>query len=396
MEKEIKNVAVIGAGVMGHGIAQVFAMKGYNVNIVDISEEILKKALQNIEWSLSKFVEKKRIRKEDAEVTLSRIKTTTSYEEAVKDIDFMIEAVSENIDLKKKIFNKVDELAPPHTILASNTSTLSISEMGRATKRPDKVVGMHWFNPPQLMQLIEVIKGDKTSNETVDKVIELSKALGKTPILCKKDVRGFIVNRILGLVFNEAFWTYYRKEATIEGIDSSVKYSGGFPMGWFELCDYVGLDIAYEVGKVLYEAYGERFKPCPEVIEPLVKEKKLGQKTGVGFYDWSKGRPRIPFELSDEYDYERSWAVAVNEAAWIIYDDVADPASIDTGMKLGTGWPQGPCEYADRKGLKNILLKLKELYDKYKMEIYNPCPLLVDYVNNGWIGRSAGRGFYKY
>ncbi|MEM3397940.1 MAG: 3-hydroxyacyl-CoA dehydrogenase [Nitrososphaerota archaeon] len=396
MAKEIEKVAVIGAGVMGHGISQVFAMKGYNVNIVDVSEEILRKALQNIEWSLSKFAEKKRIRKEDVEAALSRIKATTSYEEAVKDVDFMIEAVSENIELKKKIFSRVDQLAPPHAILASNTSTLSISEMGRATRRPDKVVGMHWFNPPQLMQLIEVIKGDETSDETVDSVVELSKNLSKTPILCRKDVRGFIVNRILGLVFNEAFWTYYRREATIEGVDSSVKYGGGFPMGWFELCDYVGLDIAYEVGKVLYEAYGERFKPCPEVIEPLVKEKKLGQKAGVGFYDWTKGRPRIPFELSDEYDYERSWAVAVNEAAWIIHDDVADPESIDTGMKLGTGWPQGPCEYADRKGLNNILKKLRELYDKYKMEMYNPCPLLVDYVKNGWTGRSAGRGFYKY
>jgi enoyl-CoA hydratase/3-hydroxyacyl-CoA dehydrogenase len=396
LSREIRNVAVIGAGVMGHGIAQVFAMKGYNVNLVDVSEEILKKALQNIEWSLNKFVEKKRIRKEDAEAALSRIKTTVSYEEATREIDLMVEAVSENIDLKKRIFSKVDELAPPHAILASNTSTLSISVMGEATKRPEKVVGMHWFNPPQLMQLIEVVRGEKTSDETVEKIIELSKALGKTPIICKKDVRGFIVNRILGLVFNEAFWTYYRREATMEGIDSSVKYSGGFPMGWFELCDYVGLDIAYEVGRVLYEAYGERFKPCPEVIEPLVKEKKLGQKTGIGFYDWSKGRPRIPFELSDEYDYERSWAVAVNEAAWLIHDNVAEPESIDTGMKLGTGWPQGPCEYADKKGLNNILEKLKQLYNQYKMEMYNPCPLIVDYVNKGWIGKAAGRGFYKY
>ncbi|MEM4527370.1 MAG: 3-hydroxyacyl-CoA dehydrogenase NAD-binding domain-containing protein, partial [Nitrososphaerota archaeon] len=358
----IRNVAVIGAGTMGHGIAQVFAMKGYNVNLLDISEDILKKALQNIEWSLSKFVEKKRLRKEDAEATLSRIKTTTIYEEAVKDVDLAIEAVPENLELKKKIFMKIDGIAPPHTILATNTSTLSITEMGKVTKRPDKTVGMHWFNPPQLMQLIEVVRGEQTSNETVETIMNLSRDLGKTPILCKKDVRGFIVNRVLGAVFNEAFWTYYRGEASKEGIDSSVKFSGGFPMGWFELCDFVGLDIAYEVGKILYQAYGERFKPCPEVIEPLVKEGKLGQKTGIGFYDWSKGRPRIPFELSDEYDYERSWAVAVNESAWLVYEEVADPDSIDTGMKLGTGWPQGPCEYADRKGLNTVLEKLKQLY----------------------------------
>jgi len=395
MGEEIKKVAVIGAGTMGHGIAQVFAMKGYQVNLLDINEEILKKAKQSIAWSLEKFVEKRRIRKEDADAALSRINTTTAYEEAVSDIDLAIEAVPEDIELKKKIFAKVDEIAPPHAIIATNTSTLSITEMGNATKRPDKAVGMHWFNPPQLMQLIEVVKGDKTSDETANKIIELSKKLGKTPILCKKDVRGFIVNRVLGCVFNEAFWTYYRGEATKEGIDASVKYTGGFPMGWFELCDFVGIDISYEVGKVLYEAYGERFKPCPEVIEPLVKEGKFGQKTGQGFYDWSKGRPRIPFELSDEYDVDRSWAVAINESAWLIYEEVAEPESIDTGMKLGTGWPSGPCEYADRKGLDWALNKLKELYDKYKMEIYNPCPLLKDYVEKGWTGRKAGRGFYQ-
>ena len=396
MGEEIKKVAVIGAGTMGHGIAQVFAMKGYQVNLLDINEEILKKAKQSIAWSLEKFVEKRRIRKEDADAALSRINTTTAYEEAVSDIDLAIEAVPEDIELKKKIFAKVDEIAPPHAIIATNTSTLSITEMGNATKRPDKAVGMHWFNPPQLMQLIEVVKGDKTSDETANKIIELSKKLGKTPILCKKDVRGFIVNRVLGCVFNEAFWTYYRGEATKEGIDASVKYTGGFPMGWFELCDFVGIDISYEVGKVLYEAYGERFKPCPEVIEPLVKEGKFGQKTGQGFYDWSKGRPRIPFELSDEYDVDRSWAVAINESAWLIYEEVAEPESIDTGMKLGTGWPSGPCEYADRKGLDWALNKLKELYDKYKMEIYNPCPLLKDYVEKGWTGRKAGRGFYQF
>jgi len=396
MSEEIKKVAIIGAGMMGHGIAQVFAMKGYQVNLLDIDEEILKKAKQSIAWSLNKFVEKRRISKEDADAALSRINTTTVYEEAANDIDLAIEAVPENMELKKKVFAKVDEIAPPHTIIATNTSTLSISEMGNATKRPDKAVGMHWFNPPQLMQLIEVVKGEKTSDETVNKIIELSKKLGKTPILCKKDVRGFIVNRVLGCVFNEAFWTYYRGEATKEGIDASVKYTGGFPMGWFELCDFVGIDISYEVGKVLYEAYGERFKPCPEVIEPLVKERKLGQKTGQGFYDWSKGRPRIPFELSDEYDVERSWAVAINESAWLVHEDVAEPESIDTGMKLGTGWPSGPCEYADRKGLDWALNKLEELYQKYNMEMYKPCPLLKEYVEKGWTGKKAGKGFYQY
>lgn len=392
--EEIKKAAVVGSGAMGHGITQLLAMNGYEVTMVDINDEILAKAKEKIKWSLSKFAEKKRIRQEDADAALARIHTTTSYEEAGKDADLAIEAAPENMDLKKTIFSKLDAATPPHAILASNTSTLSITEMGKATKRPDKVAGMHFFNPPIMMALVEVIKGDSTNQETMNTLADLAKKLGKTPITVRRDVRGFIVNRILGAVFNEAFWAYQRKEATMEGIDSSVKYTGGFPMGWFELGDFVGLDIAYEVGNILYQAYGERFKPCAEVIDPLIKDKKFGQKTGVGFYDWTKGRPRIPFNLLDEYDVDRSWAVAANEAAWLIHDDAANPADIDTGMKLGTYWPSGPCEYADRVGLDTMLNKLKELYAKYKMEMYKPCPLLEDYVAKGNLGKKTGRGFY--
>lgn len=394
MAEKMRKAAVIGSGAMGHGITQLLAISGLQVAMVDISDDFLQKAMEKIKWSLGKFAEKKRIRQEDADAALARISTTTSYEQAAKDIDLAIEAVPENIELKKQVFAKLDSLAPPHAILASNTSTLSITEMGKATNRPDKVAGMHFFNPPQLMALVEVIKGEKTSQETINTLVELAKKLGKTPVVVRKDVRGFIVNRVLGAVFNEAFWAYHRGEATKEGIDASVKYGGGFPMGWFELADFVGLDIAYEVGKILYEAYGERFKPCAEVIEPLVKERKLGQKTGVGFYDWTKGRPRIPFNLMEEYDVERSWAVAVNEAAWLIHEGAASPADIDTGMKLGTYWPSGPCEYADRTGIDVIVNKLKELYAKYNMEMYKPCPLLEEYVSKGWLGKKTGRGFY--
>jgi len=392
--EKLKKVAIVGSGAMGHGIAELLAMTGYEVVMIDISDELLQKGKEKIKWSLDKFVEKKRIRKEDADAALARISTTTSYEQAGKDMDLAIEAVPENMALKRKVFSTLDSAAPPNAILASNTSTLSITEMGKATKRPDKVAGMHFFNPPIMMALIEVIKGDSTSQETVNTLAELAKKLGKTPIVVRRDVRGFIVNRVLGAVFNEAFWAYQRKEATMEGIDASVKYTGGFPMGWFELADFVGLDIAYDVGNILYEAYGERFKPCAEVVDPLIKGKKFGQKTGVGFYDWTKGRPRIPFNLLDEYDVDRSWAVAVNEAAWLIHDDAADPADIDTGMKLGTYWPQGPCEYADRTGLDVVLNKLKELHAKYNMEMYKPCPLLGEYLAKGWTGKKAGKGFY--
>lgn len=380
---------------MGHGIAELLAMTGYEVTIIDISEEFLQKGKEKIRWSLDKLVEKKRIRREDADATLARVKTTTNYEQAAKDIDLAIEAVPEDMELKKKVFTTLDSMAPPHAVLASNTSTLSITEMGKATKRPDKVAGMHFFNPPLMMTLVEVVQGENTSQETIMTLTELAKKLGKTPVVVRKDVRGFIVNRVLGAAFNETFWAFKRGEASKEGIDSSVKYAGGFPMGWFELADFVGLDIAYEVGNILYKAYGERFKPCAEVIDPLIKERKLGQKTGMGFYDWTKGRPKIPFNLLDEYDVERSWAVAVNEAAWIMHDDAANPEDIDAGMKLGTFWPSGPCEYADRMGLDVVISKLKDLHAKYNMEMYNPCPLLEEYVSKGWTGKKVGRGFYR-
>lgn len=393
--EKLKKAAIIGSGAMGHGIAELLAMAGYEATMVDVNDELLAKAVEKIKWSLSKFVEKKRIRQEDMDAAMARVRATTSYEQAAKDADFAIEAVPENMDLKKKVFATLDLFMPSHAILASNTSALSITEMGSVTKRPDKVAGMHFFNPPHSMTLVEVIKGDCTSQETITVLAELSKKLGKTPIIVRRDVRGFIVNRVLGAVFNEAFWALRRKEATKEEMDASVKYTGGFPMGWFELADFVGLDVAADVGNILYKAYGERFQPCNEIIDPLLREKKLGQKTGSGFYDWTKGRPRIPFNLLDTYDVDRSWAVAVNEAAWLMKDDAADPRDIDTGMKLGTYWPSGPCEYADRVGLDVMLNKLKELYAKYSMQMYKPCPLLEDYVSKNWIGKKAERGFYK-
>ena len=394
--KQIQRVAIIGTGLMGHGIAQTFAVRGYQVNILSRNQDSLNKAVDEIKWSLSKFAKKGIISQEEAEKALARIKTTTSYKKAVCDVDLALECVSENMNLKKEVFSEIDKLSPSHTIIATNTSTLSVTEMGKATKRPDKTVGMHWFIPPQLTELIEVIRGNDTSSKTLKTIMDLSRQLGKTPILCKKDARGFIVSRILVAMFNEAFWTLSFEEATIEEVDASVKYCGGFPMGWFELVDFVGVDLEYGVSKILHEAHGERYRPRLDITEPLVKANRLGQKTGKGFYDWSKGRPQIRSELKTKYDVERSWAVAANEAAFMILEGVADPESIDIGMKLGTGWPSGPCEYADKKGLDSILECLKEAYRKHEIELYNPCPLLTEYVEKGWTGKTAGRGFYEY
>jgi enoyl-CoA hydratase/3-hydroxyacyl-CoA dehydrogenase len=395
-DEEIQHVAVIGTGLMGHGIAQAFSVKGYEVNLLSRSKDSLQKAVQEIEWSLNKFVEKGGINRDEAEAALSRITPTTSYKEAAADVDLVLESVSENMELKRQVFSKIDKIAPSHAIIATNTSTLSVTEMGKATGRPDKTAGMHWFIPPQLTRLIEVIKGDGTSNATITMIMDVSKKLGKTPILCKKDARGFIVSRILVAVFNEAFWTFSRGEASMEEIDASVKYVGGFPMGWFELVDFVGVDVEYDVSKILHKAHGERYQPRLELTEPLVAANKLGRKTGTGFYDWTKGRPLIASELAGRYDVERSWAVAVNEAAWMVQEDVAEPESIDFGMKLGTGWASGPCEYADNKGLDWILEKLEAAYRRYPIGLYKPSPLLKDYVKKGWTGKKAGKGFHKY
>jgi enoyl-CoA hydratase/3-hydroxyacyl-CoA dehydrogenase len=254
---------------------------------------------------------------------------------------------------------------------------------------------MHFFNPPQLMPLVEVVKGAGTSDETAQTTIELAKKLGKTPVLVRKDVRGFIVNSVLGYVFNEAFWAMHRGEATRDQIDSAFKYKAGFPMGIFELADFVGLDIIDSASKQMASEYADRVK-LPPVVEPMVKAGKLGQKSGEGFYNWKTGRPRIPFELADEFDVDRIYVTAINGAAWLVHEGVAVPEDIDTAMKFGAGWPSGPCELGDRLGLDTVVAKLKELQTKLNDPSYKPCPLLEEYVSKGWTGRKNKRGFYTY
>jgi enoyl-CoA hydratase/3-hydroxyacyl-CoA dehydrogenase len=391
----MERATVLGAGFMGHGIGELLALAGFEVTLVDINEEVLKKAMDSISWSLGKFAEKKTIREEDAKSALARIKTNVDLEAAVADADLVVEAVPENMELKKSIFARLDSAAPEHAILASNTSSLSITEMGAQTGRGDKVIGMHFFSPPVLMALVEVVRGEGTSDETTETIVELVKKLGKTPVVVRKDVRGFIVNRVLGAVMNEAFSVVEKGEATMEEVDAAVKYKAGFPLGAFELADMVGLDVMYEVGKIMEGAYGDVAKSSP-MVEKLVNEGNLGQKTGKGFYDWKVGRPRIPFRLAGKFDVNRLYSIATNETARLIHEDVAEPEDIDTAMKLGTGWPMGPCEQSDKMGLDKLLEKLKELHAKYGEEMYRPSPLLEEYVGKGWTGKASGRGFYQY
>ncbi len=395
--ERIKRIVVIGAGTMGHGIAELAAIAGYEVRMVDISEDILRGAMDKIKWSLSKLYEKGQIR-ESVDAVVSRIYTTTKLEEALKDADFMIEAVPEKLDLKKQIFEKADSMMPSHAILATNTSSLPITEIAEATKRPDKVVGMHFFNPPVLMPLVEVIKGAKTSDVTVNTTYELAKRLGKQPVVVKKDVPGFIVNRILGRVLNAGCWIVARGKADIIEVDATARYKLGFPMGIFELADYSGIDVFYYVFLAMSQR-GYKAHPCP-LFEEKFRANELGMKTGKGFYKYPEpgkyARPEIPKEKAEKVDPVLIIAPAINEAAWLLREDIASKEDIDKACKLGLGYPKGIFEYADEYGLDVIVSTLETLKRETGWEEYEPDPLLKQMVNEGKLGRKTGRGFYEY
>ncbi|MEM0090238.1 MAG: 3-hydroxyacyl-CoA dehydrogenase family protein, partial [Nitrososphaerota archaeon] len=304
-----EKIAVVGAGTMGHGIAEVAALNGYVVFLCDISEEILREAIKKIEWSLRKMVEKGKLGNEELTLTLNRIRTTTSLEEAAKDSKLIIEAVPENLELKKGIFSRLDGMTHPGTILGTNTSSLPISEIASVTSRPDKVIGIHFFNPPVIMPLVEIVCGDKTSKQTVDSVLTFIKTLGKQFIICRKDVPGFVVNRILEALIQEAAWIVHRGEASMLEVDSAVKYRAKLPMGLFELSDYVGIDVLYSAGKAIQDRDGGVI--VSPLFEEYYKNGWYGKKSGKGFYTYTGDlweKPKIPPELADKVNLEEIFA----------------------------------------------------------------------------------------
>ena len=373
--RNLRKIAVLGAGVMGHGIAQIAAMSGYDVSMRDISQEILDRALENIRRSLDKLVSKGRLSREDAEETLSRIRPTLSLREAVEDADFVIEAVPEDLELKRRIFREVEEVTSKQPVLASNTSSLSITEIAEALDRPEKVVGMHFFNPPVIMRLVEVIPGEKTSKETVELAMDLARRLGKTPVLVRKDSPGFIVNRVLIPYLNEAAKMLDRGEAGVLEIDSAMQFKAGFPIGPFLLSDLIGIDILYHILEVFKEKLGPFYRPA-DSIQRLYREGKLGRKTGEGFYSYRGGQPNIPEEAGRGFDEVRLIAIMVNEATKLVSDGVAETADVDTAMKLGANLPEGPFEVARRIGVKKLVEVLNEMRERYG-EGYAPSKLLL-------------------
>jgi len=285
---EVRKVAVLGAGLMGHGIAQVAAQVAkFDVNLRDIEQRFLDNGMSMINDSLQRFLKKGVITESELKETLGRIHPTLDLKEAVADADLVIEAVPENAKLKKDTLSEVDKSAKPDAILTSNTSSISITELASATKRPEKFVGLHFFNPPQLMKLIEIIRGAKTSDETVNLVVEVTKKMEKEPVVVKKDCAGFVVNRILVPALNEAISLVWEGVAEPEDIDKAIKLGLNWPMGPLTLIDYLGLDTTLSIAEVLRDDLGPKYSPCP-LLRQMVRAGLLGRKTGKGFYDWTQ------------------------------------------------------------------------------------------------------------
>jgi 3-hydroxybutyryl-CoA dehydrogenase len=284
----MKKVAVIGAGTMGNGIAHVFAQSGFEVALIDVSEDQLAKALATITKNLDRQIAKGSLTTEIKEKALRNIQTNTSLADGVKDTDLVVEAATENTELKLKIFKQIDEQAPQHCILATNTSSISITKIASVTSRPEQVIGMHFMNPVPVMKLVEIINGYATKAEVTHNIVELSKQLGKIPCVVN-DYPGFIANRILMPMINEAIYSLYEGVAGVEEIDTVMKLGMAHPMGPLQLADFIGLDVCLSILNVLKEGFGNpKYAPCPLLVN-MVTAKKLGVKTGEGFYSYAMG-----------------------------------------------------------------------------------------------------------
>ncbi|MDG5820382.1 3-hydroxyacyl-CoA dehydrogenase/enoyl-CoA hydratase family protein [Natronococcus sp. A-GB7] len=384
---DINTVAVLGAGNMGHGIAEVAAMAGYDVAMRDIKEEFVQDGYDQIEWSLNKLAENDQLSQEEADAALERVTPLVDMEEACGNADIVIEAVPEKMEIKKDVYSELEAAAPDHAIFATNTSSLSITELADVTERPAQFCGMHFFNPPVRMPLVEVISGAETDEETLEVVESLAEEFDKSPVRVHKDSPGFIVNRILVPLMNEACWLVENDEASIAEVDSTTKYGMGLPMGSFELGDQVGNDVSYHVLEYMHEVLGEAYEPCP-LLERKVENEELGKKTGKGFYDYEDGDGAdIPTDEQSDLVEKRLVATMANEAAKLIGGDVAPPESIDEATKLGAGFPDGPVKLADEFGLENALEALEDAYEETGHERYAPADYLEERASEG--------GFYE-
>ena len=373
--ENVKRIAVIGAGDMGHGIATAFLLGGFAVTMRDIKQEFVDKGVAGIKSSLDRFKDRGKITPEAYDDALSRLKTAVELDEAVKDADFVIEAVPENLELKQSVFTDLDKFAPKNAILATNTSNISVTDIASATGRADKVIGYHFFNPAVLMKLVEVIKGDQSSDESAQVGYDLAKKIGKVPVIVQKDSPGFIYNRV-----NEPTLLLLSKILEA-GSPSPEEFDAAFkpimPMAPFELMDYVGIDIAVHGLNYFAEVVSEDYKPS-DALNAYLESGNLGKKTGKGFYDWSAGRPNIDLsKATSEFDPNHLIALQVNEATKLLEEGVAsDAGQIDLAMANGGGAPIGPFALADGIGYPTLLEKLEEVHSKFPLDIFKPTKMM--------------------
>jgi len=401
----IFKAAVVGAGTMGGEIAQVVTFSGLPVVLKDVDQGMLDKGLQRAREIYQRRVEKGKMSAGEMDSKLSLITPTLTYDD-FGDVDIVIEAVPEKMALKRKVFQELDQVCPEQTIIASNTSALSISEMGAATKRPHKVVGMHFFNPASVMKLVEVIPGLDTSQETVDDVVMFSEGLRKLPVVVQ-ECPGFLVNRLLMPYLNEATKALGEGAATGAEIDQAV-VAWGMPMGPFTLMDMLGLDVCAHVGEYLYSEYGERMSPAP-LFEKLVAAGRLGEKSSAGFYDHPGGESEaVNGMIKDlqksgavtKFSVERLMYPLINEAALCVQEHIASVTDIDMSMIAGTGMTYGgerigPLAIADKIGLDAVVQAL-EVLEKELGPRFHPSRPLTLRVRAGHLGVKAGKGFHEY
>ncbi|MFB6233697.1 MAG: 3-hydroxyacyl-CoA dehydrogenase NAD-binding domain-containing protein [Haloarculaceae archaeon] len=383
--EDIDTISVLGAGTMGHGIAEVAALAGYTVRLRDIEEEIVQDGYEQIEWSLGKLAEKDHITDDERDAAIERITPVVDLEAAVADTDVVVEAIIEEMAIKKEVYAELAEYAPEEAIFASNTSSLSITDLSEASGRPGQFCGMHFFNPPVRMDLVEVISGAHTDEATLETVEALAEAMDKTPVRVRKDEPGFVVNRVLVPLMNEACWLVESGDATIEAVDATTKFDIGLPMGAFELGDQVGNDVTLHVLEYMHDVLGAAYEPCP-LLERTVDDEHLGKKTGVGFYDYDDGGVDIPPDAGREDIEARLLAVMANEVGKLRESEVAPVEDVDQAVKLGGGFPDGPAKLADSAGLDSLIETLEDAHEETDAARYE--------VSEGLREAAGEGGFY--
>ena len=372
--KEIQKIAVMGAGDMGHGIVQAALMSGYKVAMRDIEQRFVDRGVAGIKDNLERFfVAKQKITPEQRDEMLSRLTTSVDIEETVKDADLVIEAVPEVMDIKKSVFKDLDKFAPEHAILATNTSNMSVTEIAAATNRPDKVVGMHFFNPAVRMKLVEVIKGEKTSEETMQAAQDVALKMGKAPVRVEKDSPSFIYNRVNAPTMLLLELILEKNLATPEELDAAFKPF--MPMAPYELMDFVGIDIAYHSLKYLHDRLSPDYSSS--ALEKKVKAGELGKKTGQGFYDWSAGRPTIDTsKATTAVSVNDFIALQVNEATKLLMEGVAKSAAdIDSAMINGGGGV-GPFQIGQTIGYADLAQRCEALAERFNVGVFKPTTML--------------------